>query len=134
MPGESSPISASRFTISIDGVQVGCFDELAVGDAAGSPGRNVQAHELAHVVQQQQAARRLPGRTKYSNITLKRGYISQSAVLSLKVAGGRRVSIAAGTPGARVTLLGARIERSRGQAKGTDVAMEELVLAHEGFG
>ena len=134
MPDGSSPISASRFSISIDGVQVGGFDELAIGDAAGSPGRKLQAHELAHVVQQQQAARRLPGRTKYSNITLKRGYISQSAMLGLKAAGGRRVSIATAAPGARVTLLGARIERSRDQAKGTDVAMEELVLAHEGFG
>ena len=86
MPDGSSPISASRFSISIDGVQVGGFDELAIGDAAGSPGRKLQAHELAHVVQQQQAARRLPGRTKYSNITLKRGYISQSAMLGLKAA------------------------------------------------
>lgn len=133
MPGGSSPISASRFTISIDGVQVGGFDELAVGDAAGSPGRNVQAHELAHVVQQQ-AARKVPGRTKFSNITLKRGYINQSAMLGLRAPGGRRVSIASATSGGRVTLLGATIERSRGQAKGTDVAMEELVLAHEGFG
>ena len=125
--GTADPAVSLRFTVTIDGKSIGNFNTCS--------GLKVEV-----VMEQREEGGtngfvwQLPSRVKYSNITLKRGYISQSAMLGLKAAGGRRVSIATAAPGARVTLLGARIERSRGQAKGTDVAMEELVLAHEGFG
>lgn len=132
MPDGGSPIAAARFGISIDGVQIGWFDELVIGEDGSSPARGVRPHELAHVVQQQ--VRKRPGRTTYPSITLKRGYISQSAVLGLKEPIGRRFSIAAPSPAAQLTLVRARLERGRGLAEGPDIAMEELVLAHEGFG
>lgn len=132
MPTKENSGSASRFNLVLDGVQIGAFEALAVGE--GSAARNVQAHELTHIVQQGGGAQKEPAAAKWSNITLKRGSMSSSALLKLKAPAGRRLSIVAISSGTRVTLKGVRVSRSREQSKGgNDVAIEEIVLQHEGL-
>lgn len=132
MPTKESTVSASRFGLLLDGAQIGAFEALAVGE--GGSAHNVQAHELTHIVQQGSGAQKQTANTKWSNITLKRGSMSSSALLKLKAPAGRRLSIVAISSGTRVTLKGVRVSRSREESKGgNDVAIEEIVLQHEGL-
>ncbi|MBL8693821.1 MAG: hypothetical protein JNJ88_06945 [Planctomycetes bacterium] len=122
----------SRFGLLLDGAQIGAFEVLAVGE--GSAARNVQAHELTHNVQQGGGAEKQPAAAQWRNIPLKGGSMHISALLKLKAPAGRRLSIVAISSGARVTLMGTRVTRNREQSKGgNDVAIEEIVLQHEGL-
>lgn len=124
---ESGP--AARFALHLDGDEIARFDELAIGDAGAAAGRGLLAHELAHTVQQR------AGRGA-ACVALRRGRIQQAALARLRTAPGSRVrvvALSAGKPGPGIDLLGVKVGRSVGMAKGTDVAMEELVLVAEGL-
>lgn len=139
MAADGSPISASRFSISVDGVQIGSFAELTAAIAPGSAPRNVQPHELAHVAQQARAgAKRFPTLVKGSLITLKRGVMKSSVWMRMQQpttgSSATVMVFTAGNTAQGLKLLRARIDRSTaGRQNGGDVAIEELVLSHEGF-
>jgi len=141
MAGANDAPGAARFSISIDGVELGRFAELVTEAAPGAAPRALLAHELTHVVQQQAAAVRSSlGRLKWPPLVLKKGVVEQTALTRFKLANGtRKVGLSAldpaGRPGPAVTLLRAKVARAvEGPKSGGDVAIEEIVLAHEGFG
>ena len=91
------------------------------------------------------APRKLPGIHKTTDVTLKRGVIGDSSGLSgwiqSRAASPRKVRVQLMAPGhsravEQWTLTGARLIKYTGpalNAKGTDVAIEELVLGCEGI-
>jgi hypothetical protein len=134
-------IGAARFSISIDGVELGRFAYLATETAPGGGARNLEPHELSHVIQQQGGSvRKSLGRVKWPPLVLKKGFAEHTALMRFKMANGtRRVTLAtldaSGRPGPAITLLKAKVATATEGAKsGGDVAIEELVLAHEGLG
>jgi len=131
----------AQFSISIDGVELGRFGYIATETKQGTGARTLESHELAHVMQQQAAAVRSSlGRLKWPPLVLKQGVVEQTALTRFKLANGtRRVTLstldASGRPGPAIALLRARVARAtEGPKSGGDVAIEELVLVHEGVG
>ncbi|HBY61212.1 MAG TPA: hypothetical protein DEH78_15425 [Solibacterales bacterium] len=127
-------MASELFALNVDGREVGRFAELITEPSPGVTPRPLQGHELTHLVQQSGGARQ----TKWPPITLKRGFIEQTALMRLKRGEALALSISLRGAGARtsspVSLLRAQLGRTVERAKGGgEVAMEELHLMHEGF-
>ncbi|HZF27809.1 MAG TPA: phage tail protein [Gammaproteobacteria bacterium] len=163
MPAPSRPgtTSASRYSLSIDGDEIGRFEVLMAATALRTPPRIIEAHELPSVWGHTGEIRsgkwsatdhgfavpdKGPQRAGGTAITLvlKRGRARQTVLgrwRSFATAGrASRIVLssldAAGRPLARYDLGSARPGKITGatlDAKGgADVAIEELVIDHEG--
>jgi hypothetical protein len=163
MPTPSRPgaLNAARFSLTIDGHEVGRFEVLLAATALRAPPRIIQAHELPSVWGHAGEIR--PGKwsaTDHSfavpdqgpqraggtplTLVLKRGRARPTVLERWRnlATAGRTSRIvlssldAAGRPVARYDLGNARPGKITGatlDAKGgTDVAIEELVIEHEG--
>ena len=129
MPKET-PIAASRFGLSVDGVQLAKFEQLMLLSSLNGDPQSVNAHELAHVVQQGRgSAQRMPfvllrgvvaSRTEVGRLQPST-CLSSAAVITFDVTG-RSTH--------KVQLQAMKIVRlSPPMAKGGgEVAMEELLL------
>jgi hypothetical protein len=155
MPGRNDALTAARFEITIDGHSFGRFETLFAAIAPGAAPRALLVHELPQLWQHTGEYRPgkvaqtdyhfdipsttgQPGRHAPSTITLRRG-IGQGASHWHAL---RRRSVAliglgpAGWPIVRYGLSRAWIVKIVGPAfnatGGGDVAIEEIVISHEG--
>src|SRR5215813_6302382 len=105
------PVGAARFSISIDGVELGRFADLATETNPGAGARTIEPHELGLVMQKQAGAvRNSLGPVKWPPLIFRRGRVEQNALTRFKLANGtRRVTLAAldasGRPGPAIALL-----------------------------
>jgi hypothetical protein len=156
MPGRDyDAITAARFAITIDGVQLGRFEMLFAATAPGVAPRALQPQELALLG----AGQLTPGevthwdhtyeirtgkyrsRQTWAMITLKRGVASRVALERWQSRASGNVTLvglgSAGKPVARYKFTHgwpSKIYWSTGGAKGgNDVAIETLEIAHAGM-
>jgi len=156
MPGRNDALTAARFEITIDGHSFGRFETLIAAIAPGAAPRAFQVHELPQLWQH--AGEYRPGKvaqTDYhfdvpsttaqpcrhapSTITLRRG-VGRGAA-HWQVLRGRSFALIglgpAGWPIVRCGLSRAWIVKIVGPALhatgGGDVAIEEIVIGHEGI-
>ena len=137
------PYRQFNFIVEIDG-----FDDGSHGGFSEISGIGFETTVIEYRTgtDKDNGVRKLPGLTKYTNITLKRGVIGSLAFyqwLRSSADGAadsqRNVAISLlsedrGTVGMRWLLRRARIIKHTSgpfNARGTDVAMEEMVLAYE---
>ena len=126
------PLRNFRFRLEMDGVTHGAFSEVAIGDGG------MDLHPV----------RRLPGLTKYANVSLKRGVTDSNMlrewhrdVLAVGVADSRRtvrivVVDEAGADRASFLVREAwptKYDPSDLDAKGNELFIELLELANEGI-
>jgi len=115
-----TPVAASQFLISIDGVQVGSFSELqGITTEVGpiSSRRKVLPHELTHVVQ---------GKAGTGPITLevKSADLGSIAALRLRRAAGRTLTLSAtNSRGGRATSYRGKLMVPEGSAKSETVTI-----------
>lgn len=134
MPKET-PIAASRFGLSVDGVQLARFEQLLLLASLNGEPRTATAHELSHVVQQ--GAR--PAR-RTAPFVLLRGLVASRTAMgrlqaSTPLSGASVIAFdVTGRPESTVPLPAMKVLRlSAPMAKGGgEVAMEELLLGTEG--
>lgn len=135
MPANAPPVSASRFSISVDGYEIGRFLELVAASSPDGGARRVHPHELSHVMQQRGIARRV----KWPPITLKRGVMQQSMLWRLRASGAlsgatlfafdQRGVRSPSYPMSRMQVVRYSAPLAKG---GGEVSIEELVIATEG--
>lgn len=135
------PYRNFRFQVEINGIVEAAFSEVAVGETTTEAIDYREGTEPTHV-------RKLPGLTKYGNITLKRG-VTESQVIwqwhkdivDGKI-GDKRKTVAitvideAGQPKARFVVSEAwptKYDPSDLNAKGNEVFIELLELVNEGI-
>jgi phage tail-like protein len=141
MSARPDPYRQFNFRLEVDGLQLANFCEVSLGAA------------FTEVVEYREggdksAARKLPGLTKFSNVTLKRGITSSLELYEWHrlVAEGRTtdarrnvaviLSDETGTDVARFSLRNAwpvKYEAPSFNANGNEVAMEIIEIAHEGL-
>ena len=155
MPGRNDALTAARFEITIDGHSFGRFETLFAAIAAGAAPRALQVHELPQLWQHAGEYRPgkvaqtdyhfdvpsrsgQPGRRAASTIILRRG-IGRNAPHWHALHGRNVVLVGLGPTGWPVVRYGlsrAWIVKITGPALhatgGGDVAMEEIVIGHEG--
>ena len=136
------PYRNFRFLLEIDGIEQACFSEVTIPDTSSDVVEYRDGCEPTTV-------RKLPGLTKYGNVTLKWG-ITDSLELYEKwrkpVEEGKmkdaRKNVAIilmdeeGNPAARWEFENAwpsKYDAPDLNAKGTDVAIENLEIVHEGM-
>ena len=135
------PFRNFKFRVEIDGVAEAAFSEVAIGDTSTEAIDYREGTEPNHV-------RKLPGMTKYGNITLKRGvtdsqviYQWHKDIVDGKI-GERRKSIAivvideAGKDKARFVVSECwptKYDPSDLNGKGNEVFIELLELVNEGI-
>ena len=134
----NTPYGHFNFLVEIDGVEAAGFSEVS--------GLSIETEiiEYREGGMRENARIKLPGLTKYPNVTLKRGIAGSLALYEWARAdadgqdAARNVTITllseAHEPVLRARLRRARIAKfTMGplNARGSDVAIEELVLAHE---
>jgi phage tail-like protein len=135
------PFRNFKFRVEIDGVSEAAFSEVAIGDTSTEAIDYREGTEPNHV-------RKLPGMTKYGNITLKRGvtdsqviYQWHKDIVDGKI-GERRKSIAivvideAGKDKARFVVSECwptKYDPSDLNGKGNEVFIELLELVNEGI-
>lgn len=133
------PRPGYSFAVEIEGIQAGRFREVT--------GLGIETEVIEFRDGGSNEVRKLPGRTKYPNITLKRGFTGNSALFDwamthLRTGSVTRTTIfvsmhdAGGAEIARWKLEGAWPVRWEGpslKSGGTEVAMETLEIAHEGL-
>lgn len=135
----NDPYRDFNFRVEIDGSVVAHFSELTVEEGATKPGKGEK---------QRRRVRKLPGLTKYGNITLKRGMTENSAlgrwhrdIVDGKIGEFRKTVVItaldeAGADKARFVVNKAwptKYDPSDLNAKGNEVAIELLELANEGI-
>ena len=135
------PLRNFRFRLEIDGLQLAGFSEVGIGATETDVIDYREGNEPARV-------RKLPGLTRYGNITLKRGVTDSlelfawyRQVVSGDIASGRRnvaiiVTDDAGQDQARFVVVDAwpmRYDAGDLAAKGNDVFIETLELVNEGI-
>lgn len=135
------PFRNFRFRVEIDGVAEAHFSEVAIGETTTEAIDYREGTEPTHV-------RKLPGLTKYGNITLKRGVTDSQVIwqwhkdiLDGKIGEKRKtVSITvideAGKDKARFVVAEAwptKYDPSDLNAKGNEVFIELLELVNEGI-
>lgn len=135
------PFRNFRFRVEIDGVAEAHFSEVAIGETTTEAIDYREGTEATHV-------RKLPGLTKYGNITLKRGVTDSQVIwqwhkdiLDGKIGEKRKtVSITvideAGKDKARFVVAEAwptKYDPSDLNAKGNEVFIELLELVNEGI-
>lgn len=134
----STPYGQYNFLVEIEGIEAAGFSEVS--------GLSIETEiiEYREGGMRENARIKLPGLTKYANVTLKRGFAGSLALyewLRTSTDGNddpRSVAIILLNE-AREEVLRARLRRARIvkftmgplNAKGAEVAIEELVLAHE---
>ena len=130
-----------NFVVEIDGVEAGGFSEVDL------PEGEIEVIEYREGADRVSSARKLPGRVKYANVVLKRGIAGQTELLRSVEVRTRRRRSTAGTSrsccstrrAARCSAGGlrnawpAKLDYSRLDGLGNEVAIETLELAHEGF-
>ncbi|MEQ8279486.1 MAG: phage tail protein [Deltaproteobacteria bacterium] len=134
------PFRTYNFEVEIDGTTVGSFSEVSGLTAEGDPVEYREGTDRPNTV------RKLVGLRKYSNITLKRGYISDTTMWDWygNVANGlddrRNGTITlkneAHVPVMRWNFENAWLNKIEGpslNATGNDVAVETIELCHEGL-
>jgi phage tail-like protein len=137
----NDPLRNFRFRLEIDQITQGYFSEVAIGESTTEPIDYREGNEPAHV-------RKLPGLTKYGNITLKWG-VTDSMELHdwhKKVVAGqikdqrKKVKIIvideAGADKASYVVTDAwptKYDPSDLNGKGNEVFIEVLELANEGI-
>ena len=156
MPGRNDALTAARFEITIDGHSYGRFVTLFAAIAPGAAPRAIQVHELPQLWQHAGEFRPgkvlqtdhhfdvpsssgQPGRHAASTITLRRGIGRGAAHWHTLV--GRSVALVglgpASSPIVRYGLSHAWIVKIVGPdlhaTGGGDVAIEEIVIGHQGL-
>lgn len=142
MADRNDPYTNSRFLLEIDGIVQAGFSEVAIPDISTDPIEYREGNEETTV-------RKLPGLTKYGNLTLKWGITDSSMELfewrKLVVQGNTddaRKNIAVilqdeeGNPAARWEFREAwpsKYDAPNLSAKGADVAIETMEIVHEGM-
>lgn len=135
------PYRNFKFRVEIDGVAEAAFSEVAIGETTTEPIDYREGSEPNHV-------RKLPGMTKYGNITLKRGVTESQVIwqwhkdiLDGKI-GDKRKTITivvideAGLDKARFVVSEAwptKYDPSDLNGKGNEVFIELLELVNEGI-
>ena len=143
---ENQRITAATFLFEVDGVEIGRFTEVNGLEVEVDVQELEEGGENSFV-------HKLPGRMKWPNITLKRGITQNDSLLSwLSKSSGEQFA-ASGNKLSRstaaITLLGPSAARLRSwefdgafpvkwsgptfAASSSDMAMEELEIAHHGF-
>ncbi len=135
-----NPYSNFNFVVEIDGVDAGSFSEVEL------PQGEIEVIEYREGADPSSAARKLPGRVKYTNVVLKRGIAGRTELFewwkSVRdgVIDRRNIAIVlldeARAPVQRWHLRRAwptKLSYSHLQGLGNEVAIESLELAHEGF-
>ncbi len=141
MPERKDPYRNSRFLLEIHGIVQAGFSEVTIPDTTTDPIEYREGNEDASV-------RKLPGLTKYGNLTLKWGTTDskelfewRKQVIQGKMKDARR-NIAVilrdeeGNDAVRWEFRDAwptKYDAPDLSAKGTDVAIETLEIAHEGM-
>ena len=136
----NDPFRTFNFEVEIANTRVGAFSEVSGLTAEGD------AVEYREGTDPDNSVRKLPGLRKYTNITLKRGYIKSSELWEwyANIANGvddrRDGSIVlmneARKPVLRWNFLNAWINKVEGpslNASGNEVAIEAVELCHEGL-
>ena len=139
-PSRNDPFKNYSFLVEIDGISSSLFEEVSGLDA------EVEVIEFREGGDALTSSRKLPGRVKYSNVTLKRGLTNSRDLWDwwqTVVAGNiQRRSVAitllddARQPVLRWLLREAWIAKYEGphlEAEANEVAVETIELAHEGF-
>jgi len=134
------PYPNMNFLVEIDNVVSAGFSEVELGDAV------VEAIEYREGADRQAAPRLLPGRVRYGPVTLRRGFAGDATLFQwwLAIAEGlldrRDLAVVlldeARNPVARWQLRRAwptKYEAGPLDARGNDVVIETLELAHEGL-
>jgi phage tail-like protein len=140
MSQRTDPYSNYNFIVEIDGIAAAAFEECS-GLAA-----SVDVIEYREGGDKQSVARKLPGRARFTNITLKRGITTNRDLwqwfkdILNGVVDRRNVAVvlldSQQQPVVRWNLTNAWPAKWEGpllKGKGTDVAIETLELAHEGL-
>jgi phage tail-like protein len=140
MSQRTDPYSNYNFIVEIDGIAAAAFEECS-GLAA-----SVDVIEYREGGDKQSVARKLPGRARFTNITLKRGITTNRDLwqwfkdILNGVVDRRNVAVvlldSQQQPVVRWNLTNAWPAKWGGpllKGKGTDVAIETLELAHEGL-
>ena len=135
-----NPYTNFNFVVEIDGVEAGDFSEVDL------PSGEIEVIEYREGADRVSSSRKLPGRVKYPNVVLKRGVAGRLELFDWwkAVRDGalqrRNVSITlldeARNPVQRWGLRDAwpaKLDYSRLDARGNEVAIETLELVHEGF-
>jgi phage tail-like protein len=143
---DANRITAATFLFEVDGVEIGRFTEVSGLEV------EVDVEEL-EVGGENSFVHKLPGRMKWPNIMLKRGITQNDSLLSwLSKSSGEQFT-ASGNKLSRstaaITLLGPSAARLRSweftgafpvkwsgptfASSSSDMAMEELEIAHHGF-
>jgi phage tail-like protein len=142
MADRKDPFRNMRYLLEIDGIVQAGFSDVTIPDTSSEPVEYREGHEDITV-------RKLPGLTKYGNVTLKWGITTGSIelfnwrkeVMQGKMKDARR-SLAIilqdeeGNPAARWEFREAwpsKYDAPDLSAKGNDVAIEELEIVHEGM-
>jgi phage tail-like protein len=135
------PYRNFRFRVEIDGVQIAGFSEVAIGATTTDVIEYREGTDPSRI-------RKLPGLTKYGNVTLKRGVTSSlelfqwhKQVANGSIATNRKtvtivVQDEAGADKARFVVADAwpaKYDAGDLNAKGNEVFIEELELANEGI-
>ena len=134
------PYSNYNFLVEIDGVTSAAFEECSGLTAS------VDIIDYREGTDKPSAARKIPGRARYSNLILKRGLTADRALWSWfrdilnGVVDRRNMAVvlldSQRQPVARWSLANAWPAKWEGpllKAKGSDVAIETLEIAHEGL-
>jgi phage tail-like protein len=135
-----NPYANFNFVVELGGQEAGGFSEVDL------PSGEIEVIEYREGADRVSAARKLPGRAKYANVVLKRGIAGRLELYDWwkSVRDGsidrRNVSITlldeARQPVQRWVLRDAwptKLDYSRLEGRGNEVAIETLELAHEGF-
>ncbi|HAH10661.1 MAG TPA: phage tail protein [Alphaproteobacteria bacterium] len=135
------PLRNFRFRLEIDGIQQAGFSEVSIGETSTDAIDYREGNEPTHV-------RKLPGLTKYGNITLKNGVTDSvelwqwyKSIIDGQVANNRKkvaiiVVDESGADKARFLVSEAwpvKYDPSDLNAKGNEVFIEVLELVNEGF-
>ena len=156
MPGRNDALTAARFELTIDGHSLGRFETLFAAIAPGAAQRAFQVHELPSLWQhageyragkfaqtdygfERPSRGTRPGLHPPRTIVLKRGTVRRTLLERWQKAGGSVTLVAlgaAGIPVARYHLNRARVVKFTAPPLsgkgGSDIAMEEIVIGHEG--
>lgn len=141
MADRKDPFRNFRFRLEIDGIEQAGFSEAAVPDTSSDPIEYREGNEETTV-------RKLPGLTKYGNLTLKWGITDSKAlyewrklVIQGKMSDARKnvaviLQDEEGNDAARWNFKSAwpsKYDAPDLNAKGNDVGIETLEIVHEGM-
>jgi phage tail-like protein len=136
--GRADPHTPLRFIVEIDGIQAGAFSEVS--------GLDSETAVFEYSTGVDPVARKIPGLTKFSNITLKRGLTKDLSLWEWRLSvvegnpqrrnGAIVLLDAAGTPVLRFGFRNGWPCKWEGpllNARANEVAVETLEIAHEGL-